>query len=80
RYLSNNELLEIECSAVINTTGPWASQLLEKVEPNIEPPSIDWVQGTHVLLDIPVADGIIYLESCFDERVIFVMPWYGKKR
>ncbi|WP_165905461.1 FAD-dependent oxidoreductase [Parashewanella spongiae] len=77
-YALSNDLFEIECSAIINTAGPWANQLLDTVKPKIEPPSINWVQGTHLLLDIPAAEGIVYLESCFDERVIFVMPWYGK--
>ncbi|MCG9730136.1 FAD-dependent oxidoreductase [Shewanella sp. Isolate13] len=68
----------IEAQAVVNAAGPWVNQVLESVFPPVTSLPIEWVQGSHLLLDIPANDGIIYLESCFDKRVIFVMPWKGR--
>ncbi|GIU28107.1 glycerol-3-phosphate dehydrogenase/oxidase [Shewanella sp. MBTL60-007] len=69
---------EVEARAVVNAAGPWVNQVLETVSPPLSAEPIEWVQGSHLLLDIPANDGILYLESCFDKRVIFVMPWKGQ--
>ncbi len=76
-----NQLQEqrlISAKAVINASGPWVNQVLDKVSPSIAQVDIDWIQGTHLVLDITPPDGILYLESCYDKRVIFVIPWKGK--
>ncbi len=70
------QLLFAKC--LINATGPWVNQTLELVMPKVEPLEIELVQGSHVVLDIPAPQGILYLESIFDKRVVFVMPWKGK--
>lgn len=77
-YQHQQALHEVEALAVVNTAGPWVNDVLDSVTPAVEPLPIEWVQGSHLLLDIDAADGILYLESCFDKRVIFVMPWNGK--
>lgn len=77
RYLHVGTEQELEALAVVNAAGPWVNQVLDTVLPPIASLPIEWVQGSHLLLDIPANDGIIYLESCFDKRVIFVMPWKG---
>lgn len=69
---------QIEASLVINAAGPWVNDVIAKVSPPLAAIELDWVQGAHLLLDIPALDGILYLESCFDKRVIFVMPWYSQ--
>lgn len=72
------ETHKAEAKLVINAAGPWVNAILSKVLPPLAGVELDWVQGSHVLLDIPAPNGILYLESCFDKRVIFVMPWYGQ--
>ncbi|MCL1140092.1 glycerol-3-phosphate dehydrogenase/oxidase [Shewanella pneumatophori] len=72
------ETVQVEALAVINAAGPWVNEVLACVKPQIAAEAIEWVQGSHLLLDIPANDGILYLESCFDQRVIFVMPWNGQ--
>ncbi|MGL5395086.1 MAG: glycerol-3-phosphate dehydrogenase/oxidase [Shewanella sp.] len=72
------EVQQIETKLVINAAGPWVNQVLAHVDPPLAGVEIDWVQGAHLLLDLPAPEGILYLESCFDKRVIFVMPWYGQ--
>ncbi|QQX81031.1 FAD-dependent oxidoreductase [Shewanella sp. KX20019] len=78
RYESQGLQHEVEALAVVNAAGPWVNDVLDCVTPAVSPVPIEWVQGSHLLLDIAANDGILYLESCFDKRVIFVMPWNGK--
>ncbi|MGS0730759.1 FAD-dependent oxidoreductase, partial [Shewanella sp. 0m-11] len=77
RYQADGAEQEVEALAVVNAAGPWVNHVLDNVVPPIAAEPIEWVQGSHLLLDIPANDGILYLESCFDKRVIFVMPWNG---
>ena len=77
-FSHRGEIHKAEASLVINAAGPWVNAVLSKVLPPLAGVELDCVQGAHVLLDIPAPDGILYLESCFDKRVIFVMPWYGQ--
>lgn len=72
------DVRQVEASLVINAAGPWVNEVIAKVSPPLAGVELDWVQGAHLLLDIPALEGILYLESCFDKRVIFVMPWYGQ--
>ncbi|MCP3128247.1 glycerol-3-phosphate dehydrogenase/oxidase [Shewanella sp. KJ2020] len=72
------DVRQVEASLVINAAGPWVNEVIAKVSPPLAGVELDWVQGAHLLLDIPALNGILYLESCFDKRVIFVMPWYGQ--
>ncbi|MCG9697641.1 glycerol-3-phosphate dehydrogenase/oxidase [Shewanella sp. Isolate11] len=69
---------QIFAKCVINSTGPWVNQTLDLVSPAIEKVDIELVQGSHLLLNIPPPAGILYLESIFDKRVVFVIPWQGK--
>jgi glycerol-3-phosphate dehydrogenase len=78
RYRHQGQECELSATAVINAAGPWVNRVLTRVRPAIPLEDVDWVQGSHLLLDIPAPDGILYLESCFDKRVIFVMPWQEK--
>ncbi|MGI2258756.1 glycerol-3-phosphate dehydrogenase/oxidase [Shewanella sp. GXUN23E] len=70
--------VECRASLVINACGPWVNGLLERVTPKLVGLPIDWVQGSHLLLDIEPPAGVLYLESHLDERVVFVIPWEGK--
>lgn len=81
-----------QAKMVINAAGPWVNEVLAKLSKqdaqtleSRNSPSrhdellpIDWVQGSHLLLDIPAPEGIFYLESHLDKRVVFVMPWEGR--
>lgn len=77
-FRHRGDIQQVQASLVINAAGPWVNEVIAKVSPPLAGVELDWVQGAHLLLDIPALDGILYLESCFDKRVIFVMPWYGK--
>lgn len=74
----NKGISEVNTLMIINATGPWVNETLDKIYPQVKGCNIDWVQGTHIILDKTAPKKIFYLESKTDQRVIFVMPWYGK--
>ncbi len=71
---------ECECSArvLINAAGPWAEHVARAISPAITVPTLQLVQGTHIVLDYAPRAGLYYLESPRDGRAIFVMPWQGR--
>ena len=68
------------CSAklLVNTAGPWANLVLEKVFPKPSKLEFDLVAGTHIVIDTPSPEGMYYVEAPQDGRAVFVMPWKGK--
>lgn len=77
-YECQGSVTSLQAGCVINAAGPWVNDVIERISPPMKKEAVDLVQGTHLLLDIPAPSGILYLESCFDQRVIFVMPWKGQ--
>ncbi|MCE9677753.1 FAD-dependent oxidoreductase [Shewanella sp. AS1] len=74
----SSEEKQLFAKCVINATGPWVNQTLARVTPTPAPIEISLVQGSHLLLDIAPPPGILYLESIYDKRVVFVIPWEGQ--
>jgi len=70
--------IHVNTAMIINASGPWVNQVLEKISPVIPFLEIDWVQGSHIIIDKPAPREVYYLESLTDKRVVFVMPWKGK--
>jgi glycerol-3-phosphate dehydrogenase len=62
-------------AVVVNAAGPWVNQVLARVQPAVTEMPVDWVQGTHLVLEGKLARGIYYLESPLDGRPVFAMPW-----
>ena len=71
----NSETLT--ATAIVNATGPWVNQALQKITPAISPLDIELVQGTHIIVPGKLTHGVYYLEAPHDQRAIFVMPWRG---
>ena len=61
---------------VINSTGPWAKQLLVESAVASEY-SLDLVQGTHILVNGKIDRGCV-LQVAQDKRVVFVLPYKGQ--
>jgi len=68
-----------ECTArvLVNAAGPWAPSVAGAIQPPIQIPAVDLVQGTHIVLPFALTAGIYYVESPTDGRAVFVMPWRG---
>lgn len=71
--------VDVECTAatLVNAAGPWCNEVLARIQPRLDPPAVELVQGTHLVLDGVMQQGIYYTEAG-DGRAIFVMPWHGQ--
>lgn len=78
-FVSEGGLKEFaEAAVVINATGPWIDQLLERV-PVESPKLIGGTKGSHIIVP-PFPDApanAIYLEARSDGRPVFIIPWNG---
>lgn len=63
---------------VVNAAGPWVNKVLDRVQPQVSRLEVELVQGSHILLEHKLQQGIYYIESPIDHRAVFVMPWEGK--
>jgi glycerol-3-phosphate dehydrogenase len=77
RIESGAALRECTARVLVNAAGPWAMQVARAVRPAIRVPAVDLVQGTHIVVPLPVTRGIYYVESPDDGRAVFIMPWHG---
>lgn len=77
-YLTLNNGTQVNSRCLINATGPWVNEVaaLNPQLPNIK---IQWVQGSHLVINRPAFYGCYYLESPIDGRPFFVLPWQGKQ-
>jgi glycerol-3-phosphate dehydrogenase len=66
------------CRAIVNAAGPWVNQVLARVDPVQKPITVDFVQGTHIIVEGGLQSGIYYLEAPHDRRAVFAIPWQGK--
>jgi len=65
------------CRVLVNCAGPWASDVISRIEPDMYLPKVDLVQGSHLILP-PLLKNYFYLEAPQDKRAVFVLPWQGK--
>lgn len=69
--------LHISARVLVNAAGPWVNLIAEKI-PAAPQLDIEWVQGTHLVLNRPALDNCIYCEAPSDLRAVFVLPWKNK--
>lgn len=67
-----------EAGALVNAAGPWANQVLANITPSQKIPGMDLVQGTHIIIEGSLSQGIYYMEASRDHRAVFAMPWHGR--
>jgi glycerol-3-phosphate dehydrogenase len=75
RYRQHGQEHTCTAAVVVNAAGPWANEVLRHVGSPTKPLAVELVQGTHLVLDGKLQQGIYYLESPRDQRPVFVMPW-----
>ncbi len=78
RFRTDEDERQVSAYVLVNASGPWVNQVLEKLAPSSPRLDIEWVQGAHLVLDAPAPSVIYYLEAPADKRAVFVMPWRGK--
>lgn len=74
RYRTPQAEQECECTVLVNAAGPWVNTVLTGIEPRLPPPAIELVQGSHIVLDGALTQGVYYTEA-EDRRAVFVIPW-----
>lgn len=67
----------VEAKVLVNCSGPWVEQVLTQISPRQIGPTIELVQGSHLLLP-PLIKQRFYLEAPSDRRAIFALPWEGQ--
>jgi len=65
----------IEAGVVVNATGPWSPMTAEQL--GIDPQTLLWVKGSHVLLRRPPEFGsdAVIIRSVRDRRALWIIPW-----
>ncbi|MFO1387939.1 glycerol-3-phosphate dehydrogenase/oxidase [Cellvibrio sp.] len=76
-YQSEFGFKTASCRVLINCAGPWTSDVISGIEPDMYLPKVDLVKGSHLLLP-PLLKDYFYLEAPQDKRAVFVLPWQGK--
>ena len=70
----SGESFPIAARCVVNAAGPWARDLLGAAAP-----AVKLVKGIHLIFPaIPGCVDAFLLGASLDERVFFVIPWYGR--
>ncbi|MGN6393931.1 MAG: glycerol-3-phosphate dehydrogenase/oxidase [Mucilaginibacter sp.] len=75
----SGQMYNIKARAVINATGVFVDDLLQKDEPGTKP-SITPSQGIHIVLDrsfMPGEDALM-IPKTDDGRVLFALPWHNR--
>ncbi len=73
RYRDTDQVCEAK--TIVNAAGPWATSLLERIDPTIPGLAVENVQGSHLELLGRVERGCYYMEVPFDRRAVFLIPW-----
>jgi len=78
RYHADGREREAGCRVLINAAGPWVNLVLKAVTPVVNGLAVDLVQGTHIIINQRISDGVVYVEAPRDRRVVLFMPWHGR--
>ncbi|MDE2460228.1 MAG: FAD-dependent oxidoreductase [Gammaproteobacteria bacterium] len=70
------EQRSLRCRVLVNAAGPWVNQVADRITPTPVKAAVDLVQGTHLVMDKAIVDGIFYVEAPSDGRAVFIMPWH----
>lgn len=73
-YRENGHERTLRTRALVNAAGPWVDLVLGRIEPRLPGPSVELVQGTHVIVPGRLVKGIYYIEAPRDARAVFAMP------
>ncbi|MDH5543663.1 MAG: FAD-dependent oxidoreductase [Nitrospinota bacterium] len=77
-YKQNGKSNNVRASVIINCAGPWINDVLRRVTPRQKEASVEFVAGTHILLDGKLDKGVYFVEAPQDKRAVLIMPWQDK--
>jgi glycerol-3-phosphate dehydrogenase len=71
---ADGSIVRLRARAVVNATGPWAGDLLERAGMDA-PIGLRLVQGSHIVVPRLYAHDSAYLLQQPDQRIVFVLPF-----
>lgn len=69
---------QVRCRVLVNAAGPWANEVLARIEGGHTPHAMEWVAGSHIVVPGELSRGAYYLEAPSDGRAVFALPWQGR--
>jgi glycerol-3-phosphate dehydrogenase len=78
RFIAGARERRGQARVLINAAGAWADELARAITPSIPVPSVERVQGSHIVLPVAFERGVYYVESPRDGRAVFLIPWHGQ--
>jgi glycerol-3-phosphate dehydrogenase len=76
-YLEGDKEILCHGKTLVNAAGPWVNAVLDRITPRSDTLLMELIQGTHILLEGEIRNGVYYVEAPRDGRAVFVMPWKG---
>lgn len=79
--LKTNRFYAVSAAMVVNATGPWVGEFLERTglgEGDHDIPKVRLVKGSHIILPRRYEGEHAYILQQPDKRIVFVMPYEGK--
>lgn len=77
-YVDRGQERQCRARVLVNAAGPWVNEIIARIRPGVPARAIELVQGTHLVLDGRLSQGIYYMEAPRDRRAVFAMPWRGQ--
>ncbi len=78
RYTTAGREAGCRATALVNAAGPWIGDVLAGIAPPPAVPAVELVQGSHVVFEGALEQGVYYVEAPRDRRAVLAMPWRGK--
>ena len=75
RFIEDGKEHTCTAKVLINAAGPWVTEVLKNITPKQTPIPVDFVQGSHIVLQVPMSERVYYLEAPQDQRAVFAIPW-----
>jgi glycerol-3-phosphate dehydrogenase len=73
--VNGQQQVQLQARVIVNATGPWVNQVIDRVAPSVPRLPIEWIQGTHIEVTGQLTRGCYYLEAPRDRRAVFALPW-----
>ena len=65
----------IKTKVVINATGPWVNEVMEKIFKINSPKSLRLVKGSHIITKKLYKNNVAFTLQNYDKRIVFVIPY-----
>ncbi len=74
-YVHNGREHKVTAPKIVNATGPWASQFMQKTAPTLPSKPLKLIKGSHIVVPKVFLHNQAYLFQEEDGRVVFAIPF-----